>query len=79
MKKIILAAAVSALMTGSAFAQATNQNAPQPSSDGRGINQPGTSPTGVAIDRPDSNAKTEGMAKSSSMKKDGMTKDKMSK
>lgn len=79
MKKIILAAAVSALMTGSAFAQAgANQTAPQPSSDGRGVNQPGVTSTGTAVDRPDSNKGTSGMS-GGSMKKDGMSKDKMSK
>jgi pentapeptide MXKDX repeat protein len=75
MKKIILAAAVSALITGSAFAQA-NPNAPQPSSNGMGVNQPGTTATGTAVDRQDA-GKTTGMSKS--MKKDGMAKDGMSK
>ena len=54
MKKIILATAFATLMSTAAFAQ-FNQNAPQPSSDGRGVNVPATSPTGAAIDRPDSN------------------------
>ncbi|CAN5407318.1 hypothetical protein BH11PSE4_BH11PSE4_14870 [soil metagenome] len=80
MKKIILAAAVSALMTGSAFAQA-NPNAPQPGSTGAGVNQPGTTGTGTAVDRSDS-MKKDGMSssmKKGSMTKDGMSKDKMSK
>ena len=54
MKKIIIATAIATMMSTAAFAQ-FNQNAPQPSSDGRGINVPATSPTGAAIDRPDSN------------------------
>lgn len=54
MKKIIIATAMATLMSTAAFAQ-FNQNAPQPSSDGRGINVPATSHTGAAIDRPDSN------------------------
>jgi uncharacterized protein YdeI (BOF family) len=78
MKKIILAAAVSALMTGSAFAQAgANQSAPQPSSDGRGVNQPAVNANGTAMDRADSNKGTSGM--SGSTKKDGMSKNKKSK
>jgi pentapeptide MXKDX repeat protein len=79
MKKIILATAVTALMTGAAFAQA-NPNAPQPSSTGAGINQPGTTSTGVAVDRSDSGkmGTTTGMKKDS-MKKDGMAKDGMAK
>jgi hypothetical protein len=83
MKKIILATAISALMTGAAFAQA-NPNAPQPSSTGAGINQPGTTSTGVAVDRPDSDKmgttgmKKDGMAKGG-MAKDGMAKDGMNK
>lgn len=59
MKKIILAAAITTLMTSAAFAQA-NPNAPQPGSAGIGINQPATSPTGVAIDRPDSVRRIDG-------------------
>jgi hypothetical protein len=80
MKKIILAATIATLMSGSAFAQA-NPNAPQPGSTGVGVNQPGTTGTGTAVDRPDS-SKTSGMSnsmKKDSMTKDGMSKDKMSK
>ena len=54
MKKIILATAIATMMSTAAFAQ-FNQNAPQPSSDGRGVNVPATSSTGAAIDQPDSN------------------------
>jgi hypothetical protein len=55
MKKIILAATVLTLVSGSAFAQGAtgNMNAPQPSSDGRGVNVPGTTSTGTAVDRSD--------------------------
>ncbi len=75
MKKIILAAAMATLMSGSAFAQA-NPNAPQPGSTGAGVNQPATTGTGTAVDRPDSMKKD---STSTTMKKDGATKDKMTK
>ena len=72
MKKIILAAAVATLVSGAAFAQGSNPNAPQPSSTGAGINQPGTTSTGVAVDRPDSDK----MGTTTGMKKDSMHKEK---
>jgi uncharacterized protein YdeI (BOF family) len=76
MKKIILATAVATLISGAAFAQSgSNPNAPQPSSSGVGVNQPGTTSTGTAVDRPDSDK----MGKTTGMKKDSMSKDKMSK
>lgn len=79
MKKIILATALAALMSGSAFAQA-NPNAPQPGSTGAGVNQPATTGTGTAVDRPDS-MKKDGMhsTKKEGMAKDGMHKGSMSK
>jgi uncharacterized protein YdeI (BOF family) len=74
MKKIILATAVATLISGAAFAQSgANPSAPQPGSTGMGVNQPGTTGTGTAVDRPDS-MKKDGM--SNSMKKDGMAKEK---
>ncbi len=77
MKKIVLAAAMATLISGAAMAQ-SNPNAPQPGSTGVGVNQPGTTATGTAVDRPDSvktNGMTSGMS-NSGMKKDGMAKDK---
>jgi uncharacterized protein YdeI (BOF family) len=76
MKKIVLAAAMATLISGAAFAQ-SNPNAPQPGSTGVGVNQPGTTATGTAVDRPDSMKKdgmTSGM--STGAKKDGMVKEK---
>jgi hypothetical protein len=78
MKKLILATAVATMISGAAFAQA-NPSAPQPSSSGLGVNQPGTTSTGTAVDRPDSDKMgTSGMNKGS-MQKDGMAKDGMNK
>jgi hypothetical protein len=57
-KKIILATALATMMSTAAFAQ-FNQSAPQPSADGRGVNVPGTTSTGTAVDRPDSNQAQE--------------------
>ena len=54
MKKIIIVTALATMMSGAAFAQ-SNPNAPQPSEDGRGLNIPGTSATGTALDRADTN------------------------
>jgi hypothetical protein len=61
MKKIVIAIALTTMMSGAAFA-ASNPSAPQPSSDGRGLNIPGISSTGTAIDRPDSNQAEEDAA-----------------
>jgi hypothetical protein len=53
MRTPILAAAIVALSIGTAFAQAgANQNAPHPNSAGTGVQTPGTTSTGVAVDRP---------------------------
>jgi hypothetical protein len=57
-KTMIIATALATMISGAAFAQA-NPNAPQPSSDGLGVNIPGTTSTGVAVDRPDSNQPRE--------------------
>ena len=60
MKKMIIASAILTLISGAAFAQAgANPSAPQPSSDGRGVNIPATTRTGTAVDRPDSNQAQE--------------------
>jgi hypothetical protein len=54
MMKLIVVATVATMVSGAAFAQAgANPNAPQPSADGRGVSVPGTTSTGVAVDRPD--------------------------
>jgi hypothetical protein len=53
MRTPILAAGILALSIGTAFAQAgANQNAPHPNSAGTGVETPGTTSTGVAVDRP---------------------------
>jgi hypothetical protein len=68
MKKIIIATALVTMLSGAAFAQSgANPSAPQPSSDGRGVNMPGTTSTGTAVDRPDSNMGS--MKKTKTMKK----------
>jgi hypothetical protein len=84
MKKIILAAAVLTLVSGSAFAQGAtgNMNAPQPSSDGRGVNVPGTTSTGTAVDRSDmkggmTNSGTTTTTGNSNMQQGGASKDGM--
>jgi hypothetical protein len=54
MNKFMTFAGAALLATGissGAFAQ-SNPNAPEPNSTGTGVYQPGTSPTGQAIDRP---------------------------
>lgn len=77
MKKIILAAAFATMISGSAFAQSGggNPNAPQPSADGRGVNIPGTTTTGTAVDRPDSNQRQEDADQRRMTVRDGMSKD----
>jgi len=77
MKKIIIATALATMMSGTAFAQVANQNAPQPSSDGRGVNIPGTTTTGAAVDRPDSNQAQEDANMRRKTVKSGMSKDGM--
>jgi hypothetical protein len=54
LRTISIAMALAASASCAAYAQ-SNPNAPQPNSSGTGVNVPGTSPTGQAIDRPDSN------------------------
>jgi hypothetical protein len=68
LKTISIAMALAASASCAAYAQ-SNPNAAQPSSDGTGLNVPATSPTGQAIDRPDSSGgaatRTTGSATSS--------------
>jgi hypothetical protein len=53
MRRIILAATIIGLSAGGALAQTGgNMNAPTPNSAGTGITKPGTTSTGVAVDRP---------------------------
>ena len=49
---ISIAMALAASASCAAYAQ-SNPNAPQPNSSGTGLNVPGTSPAGQAIDRPE--------------------------
>lgn len=57
MKKMIIVIALTTMIS-STLAHA-DPNAPQPSSDGRGINVPATASTGTALDRADSNQAQE--------------------
>lgn len=60
MKKLILAAALVGFTATAAFAQSgANPSAPQPSSSGTGVNVPGTTATGTAVDKPDSGKMTK--------------------
>jgi hypothetical protein len=53
MRTFIIAATLIGLSAGTALAQAgANQNAPHPNSAGTGVETPGTTNTGVAVDRP---------------------------
>jgi hypothetical protein len=53
MRALILAATLLGFSVGGALAQAgANQNAPTPNSAGTGVVQPGTTSTGVAVDKP---------------------------
>ena len=74
MKKLALAAALIGCTATVAFAQgaAGNMNAPQPSSTGAGVSQPGTTSTGTAVDRPTTGA---GTSTQKNLSKDGMSKD----
>lgn len=78
MKKFLIATAALTLMCGSAFAQAgANPSAPQPSSTGQGVVQPGMDKNGTATDAKMKPGSTTGM--NDGMKKDGMQKDGMKK
>jgi hypothetical protein len=53
MKKLVLAAALIGFSMSTAFGQSgANPSAPQPGSTGVGVNQPGTTATGTAVDTP---------------------------
>jgi hypothetical protein len=68
MKKIVLAAALIGFSATAAFAQSgTNPSAPQPGSTGMGVNQPGTTATGTAVDAPTKMAPKKKMKKSKKM------------
>jgi len=80
MKNIVIAAAFATMISSAAFAQAgANPSAPQPSADGRGVNIPGTTTTGTAVDRSDSNQRQENADQRRMTVKDGISKDVMSK
>jgi len=71
MKKIIVAAAILGLSATASLAQSgANPSGPQPGSTGAGMNQPGTTSTGTAVDRPDS-MKKDGMSGTSGMSNSG--------